>query len=237
MDLKFTNPFRFVIAGPSCSGKSTLIRDMILNRSRSFKEEPKKIIYFCKHKHSVSQKIKHLVEIRTNFPVEDDFQNSSKQCIWMILDDMQEEAVKSSLISDAFRHARHENISIILVLHNLFSQRKESREISLNMNGVFIMRSVRDLTQIKVLSSQLTPHMPDKLSKIYFNYITTPYSYIFVDLEISQSELFRYRSRVFDSIAVEIFVDQKQLSSLKENETELSNIKVLPFSTKFQFNV
>lgn len=213
-------PFRFLFFGSSCCGKSSLASQAILNSERCFDKPPKKIIYYAKHLDSVPKQIRHLVEARTDFPDEEIFANPTKESLWIVLDDLQETAMGSSVVAEAFRSSRHRNVSILLLIHNIFSGKKESREITLNATGLFLLKTCRDLNPIKVLSYQLNPEKPKKLSSIYFAHVKKPFQYIFVDLDILTPDILRYRSNIFNTLFITLYVEKEDLQELESNGRE-----------------
>lgn len=221
MALKFKGNVRLMFYGSSGTGKSCLCAELIEKRALMFENEPKRILWYCKHIESVPKTIKSQVEVITEYPNLESFENPTRVHKLIVLDDLQEFISQSTVVSEAFRSSRHINISIIILVHNLFSGKKETRNISLNCSGIFIMKSCRDLVPLRNLSMQLTPNSPDKLLAIYDFHVKKAYQYIFVDLTIETNDLIRYRTDIFSLIALQIFVDQHQLNQLKKNEQKL----------------
>lgn len=215
-------PFRLLFFGSSCCGKSYLAAQAILNANRCFDIPPKKIIYYAKHLDSIPKQIKHLVEGRIGFPDEEVFANPGKESLWIVMDDLQDIAMGSSVLAEAFRSSRHRNVSILLLLHNLFAQKKESREITLNATGLFLLKTCRDLSSINHLSYQLNPDKPKKLSSIYFSNVKRAFQYIYVDLNILCPDSLRYRSDIFNPLFITVFLDKDQLQELQNNGRENS---------------
>lgn len=122
----FTLPVRVLLAGSSQSGKTTFIRDLLMNKDKYFDQEVKKVVYCSKFKNSVPEELNKICEIHIGLPTEeliDALIETSEHSI-IIVDDLSNEACMSKLILSLFTCGRHNRISIILVLHNLFNKEK-----------------------------------------------------------------------------------------------------------------
>lgn len=219
MLLKFKCPFRFLIYSNSGGGKSTLVSELIKNRNKCMIDPPKRILYFAKFITSVPQSIQNQVEFRSGLPTEHDLENDSNDGLLIVLDDLQHIIFESPIIALLFQQSRHRNISICLLTQNLFPKGKVNRDISLNCTGIFLLKTVRDISSIRTLSYQLNPLNPTKLSEIYINFINKPFKYIFINLCVDSPDIFRYTSDLFsDDNTCEVFLDESQITQLKRYE-------------------
>ena len=99
----------------------------------------------------------------------------------LIIDDLQISALNNDFIANLFtRESHHRNLSIFLILQNLFHQGKYARDISLNTHYFILFRNPRDKNQIKILGNQLG--IKEKLERAYNMATERPYSYLMVDL-------------------------------------------------------
>ena len=73
----------------------------------------------------------------------------------IILEDMMDEATQDKRISQLFTRGRHDNLSVIYFIQNLFH--KGQREINLNSNCMVIAKNPRDKTQFTNLARQFMP--------------------------------------------------------------------------------
>ena len=66
-----------------------------------------------------------------------------------MIDDMQASALNNICIANLFsRESHHRNISVILILQNLFHQGKYCRDISLNTHYFFLFKNPRDIHKL-----------------------------------------------------------------------------------------
>ena len=74
----------------------------------------------------------------------------------IVIDDLQFSALNNAFIANLFsREAHHRNISVVLILQNLFHQGKYCRDISLNTHYFILFKNPRDVHQIRHLGSQV----------------------------------------------------------------------------------
>jgi hypothetical protein len=100
----------------------------------------------------------------------------------VIFDDLMEESASSSEICNLFtKGAHHDNISVILIVQNLFHQGKKSRSISLNGNYLIMFKSPQDKGPINTISSRAS--LPNKaiLKDAYNQATERPNSYLVMD--------------------------------------------------------
>ena len=114
----------------------------------------------------------------------------------LVLDDQQLNALNSSIIAEIFtKYSHHKNLSVILILQNLFHQDKYSRDISLNTHYFILFKNPRDINQIQLLGRQLgiSKHLVDAYTKATKN----PYSYLLIDLSPHSNPEYITRSHIF----------------------------------------
>ena len=81
------------------------------------------------------------------------------------------------------------NISVILVLHNLFQQTKSIRTISLNTNIFVLFRQARDQSSITTLGKQMFPGNARYLLDSYKMATDKPFGYLFINLNSKDRNL------------------------------------------------
>ena len=138
----------------------------------------KKIYYFYGVWQREFDKIAEDVEFIEGLPTQsfiDDM--SSDNSNLLILDDQQHTALNSNLIADIFtKYSHHKNLTIILVLQDLFHQGKYARDISLNTHYFVLFKNQRDINQIGILGKQLG--IRKHLQESYIEATKSVYSYL-----------------------------------------------------------
>ena len=113
-----------------------------------------------------------------------------------MIDDMQVSALNNIFMANLFsRESYHKNISVILILQNLFHQGKYCRDISLNTHYFILFKNPRDIQQIKLLGRQLG--MPKKLLEVYLDATKDPFGYLLINLSPGNSDNYMLRSHIF----------------------------------------
>lgn len=113
----------------------------------------------------------------------------------MVFDDLMVECSGKSVVREAFLQKRHHaNMSVVLILQNLFCQGKEMRNIHLNTQYVVLFPTPRDKSQFSYFARQVEPERTKFLSEAYKDAVSRPYSHFLVDFKPHTPDLLRYRS-------------------------------------------
>ena len=192
----FQYPARIIVAGYSNSGKSELVHKLIVKYHEKFKK-----IVICgltshplERDEEIGPKIVVSSEIIDPVASEDIF---DERGTLYILDDNFIDAVKHTLVVNAFTRGRHNKISCIFITQNLYMGGKHARNISLNCSHFILLRQ-RDLSQIHCLGRQIYGKEKAKVFvDIYkFAVYSRPYGYLLVDLGINTPESVQFRSNI-----------------------------------------
>jgi hypothetical protein len=169
---------------PTSSGKTVLCKKLIDSSQRNISPAPQEIIYsygiyqplYDEMKKSSPVSIK-FVEGQTDV---DDIPRDGKPRL-MIIDDQILEANESKKVSDIFlKFSHHLNISIVLITQCLF-MKGQLRTISLNVQYMFLLQSVRDTSVISALGRQLGNSK--FLKECYDDVMKTEFGHLFFRLE------------------------------------------------------
>lgn len=204
MDTSLAHPSNCLIAGPSGSGKTKLVSKLLLNAENVFSPPPEAITY-C---YGIYQPEYDRLQILSKLPIS--FHNGFTKEVYetvpdnsiVVIDDLAHEG-KTDLLTDAFvKGSHHRNLTLILVVHNIFQ--KNLRTISLNTHYYFLFKNVRDVTQIRILGTQLGIG-GRTMADIYKEATSQPYGYLFIDCRANTPDVLRFRSDIFKS-PITVFV-------------------------------
>ena len=127
-------------------------------------------------------------------PNPDNLETYSSQII--VLDDLMGDINKE--IKDLFtKLSHHKNISVILIVQNLFNQNRFMRDISLNTHYFILMKGLRNLQQIKILGQQIFGDKAKNLVKIFKHATDTQFGYLIIDVHPHSNDKYRLRTRIF----------------------------------------
>ena len=204
--IPFTSPCTVVISGPTGSGKSTFTFKILRNLNNMFSYPINKVYYFYSvwQKSFETEDIKK-IEFIKDIPNQESIEKISNNLHnLIIIDDLQTSALNSEFIANLFsRESHHRNISVFLILQNLFHQGKYSRDISLNSHYFILFKNITDYNQIKYLGNQMG--IGKKLTEAYLDATAEPFSYLLIDLSPLSDSSYMLRSNILPDEYVTVY--------------------------------
>jgi len=209
-ELQLKHPSRIIIFGPSGSGKTSLVEEILINSEILFGFNFENIIYVSGQGFPSINEVNgiEIYKMRDiDVDVIDDLNSEISNL--MIFDD-NIYITNDKLMSDLFtKLSHHKNVTVILMLQNLFPKTRYSRDISINSSYILLMHNPRESSQIKRLSEQI-----DGTKFIYDCYkdATTnkPYSYLVLDFNQETPEHLRVRSNLFPNEMIFSYVKKEK---------------------------
>ena len=136
----FKHPFTCMIAGPSKSGKTTLLKKILHSNKIIIDKPPEKIVYCYSRWQDGFNELKSVVPtIKFKQGLTDIQQFNSRINNLLILDDLMSECGKEQSIKEIFTiDSNHQNLSVCFLTQNLFNNEKNNRT-SLNCNYMIIL--------------------------------------------------------------------------------------------------
>ena len=186
IDTRLIPSFKIVIYGPSRSGKTLLVKDLLTNLDRFTEETPKKIVLIYTVWQPAYDKMKNeeLIDtfIQDNNDLEAQLSNFiTGEEVLFIFDDMVN-SKNITYISDLFMvQGRHKNISLIFISQQGFRNNDAFRSISNNTNYIILMKNDRNILEIQNMAKQMTPGAQPLMMQIYKKATTNQYSYLFIN--------------------------------------------------------
>lgn len=211
----FNHPFSMIIAGPTQCGKTVFLKKL-LRHAEYIKPRPKEIVWCYGIKSSTQFKdlykeSAYPIQFHKGLPNVGDIPKNSL----VVIDDLMADAAKSKLIASFFTQGMHHNeISIVLLVQNIFCHGKEMRNISLNAQYIVLFKNPRDSQQIKFLSNQIFPLYPKYLPDAYRQATERPYGYLVINLTQSASDNLRLITNIFPDERCHYFVPLEEYTSL-----------------------
>lgn len=190
------HPFTMLIAGPTGSGKTYFIRNLINSSKFRCDPPPSRITYFYGEYQEIFNS---MPDVRFVEGLQEEMIAAlgGKEPEWVIIDDLMLEAANQTFISNLFtRGSHHRNISVILIAQNFFMRGKESRNISLNSQYVVCFKNPRDKSIATNIGRQMFPTKTRKFQKVYEEATREPFTYLFIDLKPDTDESLRLLSNV-----------------------------------------
>lgn len=196
MTFKFQHPFTCLIAGPTQSGKTHFLQKLLTNIDYLANPKPDRVYWHYGEFQEKLTKLPSFVSLHEGFT--DTSHINTFERNWIILDDLMDEA--NVEVSKLFtKGSHHKNLSVFIIVQNLFHQNKVMRTISLNSHYMIIFKNPRDSSQIKHLSGQLFPGKNNFLVDAYKQATSRPHGYLLLDLTQSTPENQRVLSDILPS--------------------------------------
>lgn len=185
--LKFKHPSSCLIIGPSQSGKTSLVREMI---KKGIYEPNIKRVKWC-YSYSAPWFVEEPdIEFIQGLP------ESYEKDDLIVIDDLMHHL--NEKIADLFTAASHHCVvSVILILQNLFPRIRVMRDISLNAHYIILFPNARDVNQVNCLARQLYPNNSRFLTDAYKKATSKLFGYLVIDLHPRTTEECRLRESLF----------------------------------------
>ena len=201
----FKHPFSCLVAGPSQSGKTTFVEQLIKHCDEMIHPVPKTIIWHYSAFQPAYESMSNVVTFKKGVPT--DVQLKSYGDNLVIIDDLMSEM--GTVSSDIFtKHVHHNSMSVIYIVQNLFNSTKNHRTMSLNSNYIVLFKNPRDKAQVSFLARQVFPHRPKILQQACNDATRFPHSYLLLDFQQSTPENRRLKSEIFPGENQFIYVEK-----------------------------
>jgi hypothetical protein len=193
---KFKHPFTCLISGPTQSGKTYFVENILKNISKTVEPPPTKIIWCYGEYQDRYNNFPDNIILCEGLTGLDEIDKNEKNLL--IIDDLMQEVGNNSEIAELFtKGSHHRNLSVILIVQNLFHQGKIMRTVSLNAHYLVIFKNPRDAGQIRHLSQQLFPGKAKFLVDAYKQATVKPHGYLVLDFKQSTPENRRVLSDIY----------------------------------------
>lgn len=191
--IKWSHPSSVILSGPSSSGKTTILGHIVEDSGSLYDLAPGNIILYYREEQSVYKAWVErglISEMNEGFPDREDFMTKIRDRkddggTLVIFDDLGLEMENNlDFMNELFTVIGHHYcVSIILVLHNLFS--RSLRTLSLNCNRFILTKSLRDRSQVRCLATQSFPGKVQYIMGAYEDAISKKYGFLVLDFSPS----------------------------------------------------
>jgi hypothetical protein len=206
-DTRLKTSFNCLVSGPTGSGKTTFVKNLLNLGDQIFTEKPKKVFLFYKAMQDMYLEmekdglIHEMIDVQDGMPSLDSihdmvspFKNEGGS---MIIFDDSMSSVNTDFELLFCNLSHHDKCSIIFMTQNLFFQDKSFRTMSLNSHYIVLMKNDRDKQQISILSRQISPNNSNYIIQAYKDATKDPYDYLLLDFAPETNNTIRFRSKIF----------------------------------------
>ena len=190
-DTRLKTSFNCLVSGPTGSGKTTFVKNLLSIGDQIFTEKPTRVFLFYKAMQDMYLEmekdglIHEMIDVQERMPSLDaihdtvsPFKNDGGS---MIIFDDSMSSVNSDFELLFCNLSHHDKCSIIFMTQNLFFQDKSFRTMSLNSQYIVLMKNDRDKQQISILSRQISPNNSKYIIEAYQEATKDPYDYLLLD--------------------------------------------------------
>lgn len=167
-------PFSMLVVGSTNLGKSTLVRDLIVNHYRMFDNPLDEIIYLH-HKYGFDDELVTYFNENLNIPIRfvegfpstdiiegKLFEGDKKSSKCLIIDDVVGSALRSPNFLELFTVlSHHDNITVIAIMQNLFAETASSRQV---MNNI-----IRNISYLVLFPDRRQLPTVRQIARNYYN--------------------------------------------------------------------
>ena len=164
LDLKFKLPFRTLVHGPTCVGKSRLILNIIKQYDKFFNKRFDHVGYFYpvggmteSRREYIDQLREHIghLEIQEGLPKTEDVLKADGEKL-LFIEDLYFEASNSYDFLQLMIHgSHHANTSFFITTQNLYFQGKYQKSLMRNYSDFILFAGLSDYQILKILSRQI----------------------------------------------------------------------------------
>lgn len=184
--MELVHPFTMMISGPTACGKTTLVKDVLLNQR--IYPGVHRIMWLYKRWQPLYTEIQKTVVPQVEFiqgiptDLEDDEFFDPRVNNVLILDDLYSQAGKDKRITDLFTEgSHHRSLSVISINQNLFGNKDPTQRR--NCHYLVLFNNPVDRQTVLTLARQMYPGNIEKFQKAFAKATKQPYGYLLVDLK------------------------------------------------------
>lgn len=194
----FKHPFTCTIAGPTQSGKTWLLKQILTYNSSLFDKIPQNIVYCYSTWQKNFETLGEIIpKVKFNKGIPDLDEIDSSQINILLLDDLMKECEDDPSIQKLFTiDSHHKNISVFFITQNIFSRGKFTRTLNLNSHYIVLFNNPRDKLQINTIARQMFPGKVNFFMEAYDDATSKPHGYLLIDLKQSTESRNRIQTDV-----------------------------------------
>lgn len=216
MDPTWKHPFNCIVSAPTKSGKTELVKKLVIFSQQMINPAPQKIIWCYTEwqkaytELNTAKRTQYELDFVQGFPDIETLKKNKNIPKLLILDDMMHEMKNDENLNQLFtKGSHHWNLSIIHIVQNVFYDGLRTSRI--NAQYIILMKNPGDRLQIQTLGRQIFPGSKH-FNEAFEDATSEPYGYLLIDLNQTTPDIIRLRTNIFPN-------DKHQLVYVSKNTT------------------
>ena len=207
--VKIHTPTTIGIYGPTQCGKTRFVINLLKECNSLFTKKADEI-YYCYESYqecydelnSVSKQDISQVCFHQGMPEVEECRQWAfmKSHVIIVMDDLMTDLTKHpDMVKFATVDCHHRNITMILLMHNIFPPRL--RTVSLNIHYVVLFKNKRDSLQVQTLCRRVMGDRANYFYQCFKHAVQKQFGYLLVDMHPHSNDVYQLRSRILPSEA------------------------------------
>lgn len=226
-DFRLENDSTMIITGPSKSGKSTFVINMIKHKDRLFRHPILRVWWFYGIESSFHKELTPLnVHMKQGLPSQDDFSQIERFDL-VILDDLQQESKTREDITNLFLKATHHKEFFVIQINQYIYGDKEQRMRNSNAHYYVALNNPRNQQQLGQFVSKMFPKgNANLIYRIFYDILNKEgqYGYLFIDFTPQCDPNLRLRTNLFKTPMIVFKLNRDRAS----DKMDYSRMVVIP---------
>ena len=204
-DARIQLPSSIIVSGPSQSGKTEFTVNLLIHMKKLFYPVPQNIFWFYGTYTDVIDRLKKNKLIKIEF-IEGIPENGFKHLMknkdgshsLYILDDVMTECTQNLEVTQLFcREGHHNNVSIILIMQDLFCSGTQRKTILKNAHYLCLFKSPLDMRSLFSIGQRIMPGFIREFLAIFEDATRKKHGYLFIDGKQTTPSNARLRTDIF----------------------------------------
>lgn len=209
MDLRLSHPGNILVAGGSGAGKSFFTKRLVENRDQMFNVSFQEVVWHYSEWQEMYNDLQneHAVRFVEGAPAMDQYPPNEGPKL-VVADDFMTELKDPEFLKLAIKGSHHRNLTFVLLTQCLYP--KNMREISLQAHYCIVMKTARDIAQIRTFCLQISPSDWRALFEAYLDATRDGHSYLLFDFHVRQKDYLRTRTHIFPGENTIVYVPKNK---------------------------